>query len=84
MPSHETLERVKAIVASSLRLTPGVEIGDSMPLIGGEHDLDSLDILLVITNVEKDFGIKIPDRAVGRQAFASITTLAEFVEAHRA
>ena len=61
-----------------------VEIDDRMALVGGEHDLDSLDILLVITRIEKEFGIKIADRAVGRRAFTDVATLADFVEAQRA
>jgi acyl carrier protein len=51
-----------------------------MPLMGGEYDLDSLDVLLVVTNIEKEFGIKIADRQVGRQAFATVATLAAFVD----
>lgn len=84
MASPETLARVKRVVAESLRLESGGPLDDRMPLAGGEHDLDSLDILLVITRIEKEFGIKIADRSVGRRAFADITTLADFVEAQRA
>lgn len=80
MPSSATIDRVKQIVRDSLKLTPEAKMDDHMPLIGGEHDFDSLDVLLVVTNIEKEFGIKIPDRKVGRQVFTSIDTLAQFVE----
>lgn len=83
MASQDTIHRVKNVIRSSLKLGSDAAIGDDMPLIGGEHDLDSLDILLVITNIEKEFGITIPDRAVGRKAFTSVGVLAEFVDAQR-
>jgi acyl carrier protein len=83
MASPETLARVKKVVAESLRLDGNGALDDHMALAGGEHDLDSLDILLVITRIEKEFGIKIADRSVGRRAFADITTLADFVETQR-
>jgi len=80
MPSSATIDRVKQIVRDSLKLAPDARMDDHMPLIGGEHDFDSLDVLLVVTNIEREFGIKIPDRKVGRQVFSSINTLSEFVE----
>lgn len=83
MPDVQTLHRVKRIIRDSLKLGADADIGDAMPLIGGEYDLDSLDILLVVTNIEKEFAIKIPNEAVGREAFANVTTLAEFVESHQ-
>lgn len=64
-----------------LKLGPTAAIADDMPLIGGEYDLDSLDILLVVTNIEKEFAIRIPNESLGRAAFKSVATLADFVEA---
>src|SRR5262245_47058547 len=54
-----------------------------MPLIGGELDLDSLDILLIVSSIEKHFQIKIPNEVVGRWAFQKVSTLARFVEENR-
>lgn len=84
MASSTTLERVKSVIRCSLRLNPGTPVEDAMPLIGGEYDMDSLDILLVITNIEKEFGIQIQDKRVGREAFTSVNTLADFVESFQA
>lgn len=80
MPTAATLERVKRVVRDSLKISPDFPMDDQMPLIGGAHDLDSLDALLIVTNIEKEFKIKIPDRTVGRQVFGSIRSLADFVE----
>ncbi len=84
MASPSTLERVKTVIRVSLRLDAGTPLDDRMLLIGGEYDLDSLDILLVVTNIEKEFAIRIPDRRVGREAFKDIVALADFVEAQKA
>jgi acyl carrier protein len=78
--SSETLDRVRQILRSSLKLEPDAELAADMPLLGGEYDLDSLDVLLVITNIEKEFGLQIRDGTMDRSAFASLGTLAGFVD----
>lgn len=79
--SPETLDRVKSILRTSLNLGPDEELADDMPLVGGEYDLDSLDILLFVTSVEKDLGVKIREASMDRTAFRSIRAFAEYVEA---
>jgi 3-hydroxyacyl-[acyl-carrier-protein] dehydratase len=51
-----------------------------MPFFGGNVDLDSLDILLLVTSIEKEFGVKIPSSEVGKEVFQNVTTLATYVE----
>ncbi len=75
-----TLLRVKSVLRNSLKLDESAQLADDMPLVGGEYDLDSLDILLVITNIEKEFGVRISEGTMDRRAFATIRTLADFVE----
>ncbi len=81
-PTPETNERIKALLRRDLKLGEDAEVRDDTPLLGGEFDLDSLDVLLLVTSIEKEFGIKIPNEAVGQDAFANVTTLARFVEDH--
>ena len=76
----ETIQRVKSVLRSSLKLDEGAVLTDDMALMGGEYDLDSLDILLVITNIEKEFGVRIREGTMDRKAFTSLATLADFVE----
>ena len=78
--TDQTIQRVKTVLRTSLKLDDGAVLADDMPLVGGEYDMDSLDILLVITNVEKEFGVKISEGTMDRSAFATIRTLADFVE----
>jgi acyl carrier protein len=80
MPTPQTVERLAAILRRDLKLDPAMPLDASTPLLGGPHDMDSLDILLVITSVEKEFGTKIPNEAIGKNAFLSVGTLAEFLE----
>ena len=81
-PNQETLEQVKRVIRRDLKLGPDEPIADDMPLIGGELDLDSLDVLMLLTSLEKRFGIKVADREVGRAIFESVSTLAAYVEQH--
>ena len=82
VPSVETKQRVKAMLRRELKLGDEALVTDDTPLIGGDLDLDSLDVLLLVTGVEKEFRIKIPNEAVGEKAFSTVTTLALFVEDH--
>jgi 3-hydroxyacyl-[acyl-carrier-protein] dehydratase len=76
----QILDHLKAIVRRDLKLGPAARIPDDMPFFGGDVDMDSLDILLLVTSLEKEFGIKVPNVAVGRQVFDNIMTLARFVQ----
>jgi 3-hydroxyacyl-[acyl-carrier-protein] dehydratase len=76
----QIVERVKTIVRRDLKLGPTAAIADDMPFFGGDIDMDSLDILLLVTSIEKEFGIKVPNAAVGREVFESVATLTRFVQ----
>ncbi len=82
-PRPETLDRIKTIMQRDLKIASDEEIADDMPLAGGKLDLDSLDVLLLLTRVEKEFGIKLSDETDGRAAFENVTTLARYVDEHR-
>lgn len=77
-----TLERVKTIVRRDLKLGPDIAITDDMPFFGTEADVDSLDILLLLTSVEREFGIRIPSEKVGREVFENVGTLVRYIEQH--
>lgn len=80
MSSAETMNRVKRVIRTCLKVDEQVVLADTMPLVGGEYDLDSLDILLIVTELEKEFGVKFNDGAMGKSAFATVATLAAFIE----
>jgi acyl carrier protein len=80
MPSAETLNRVKKVIRACLKVDANTVLADDMPLVGGEYDLDSLDILLIVTELEKEFGVKIKEGTMGKAAFKDIATLGGFIE----
>ena len=80
---QDTLQKVKSILRRDLRLGETALIEDDMPLVGGPIDIDSIDILLLVSSLEKQFAIKIPNEVVGRSAFADVGTLAKYVTDNR-
>lgn len=82
MSSVETRSRIKEIIVESLHLegmTPeGIE--DDMLLWGEGLGLDSVDALELVVALEKEYGFKIENEEIDREALANVASLAEFVE----
>ncbi len=81
MSTPELRQKLKAIIVTSLRLE-GVDpasIADDSPLFGSGLGLDSIDALELVVAIEQNFGIKVADGEVGKEAFASVAALADFV-----
>ena len=68
------------LLRRDLKLGPDIPIPDDMPFVGTEADFDSLDILLLLGSIEKQFKIKIPSEAVGREIFRNVSTLAAYID----
>ena len=75
-------ENLKHLIVESLRLDGLTtdKIGDETPLFGPELGLDSVDALELVVALEKAYGIKIKSHEVDKNVFASVATLADFVE----
>lgn len=80
----DTLETIKTILRRDLKLGPDAVIADDKPFFGGDVDLDSLDMLLLVTSIEKQFKFKIPSEDVGRKVFETPLTLATYIDEHLA
>jgi acyl carrier protein len=76
---------VKQLLATGLRLelAPS-DIPDDSPIFGDGLGLDSIDALELVVLVEEKFHVSIPDEEGGRQAFASVSALVEFILSERA
>ncbi len=59
------------------------DIENDEPLFGDGLSLDSIDALELIVLLEKDYGIKLSDPQQGKEIFASVNTIAEFIEKNR-
>src|SRR3982751_3210788 len=79
-PKPTLLDHVKTILRRDLKLGPDAHIPDDMPFFGSDVDLDSLDMLLLVTSIEKEFGLKIPNEAVGRAVFENVSSLTQYVQ----
>jgi 3-hydroxyacyl-[acyl-carrier-protein] dehydratase len=74
------LEHVKTIMRRDLKLRPDMVIDETTPFFSSEADLDSLDILLLLTSIEKEFAIKIPSEEVGQAVFQNLKTLTDYLQ----
>jgi acyl carrier protein len=79
-----TIDRIRVILRRDLKLGEDATISDHMALAGGEFDLDSLDLLLLLTSIEKEFGIKVVEGSIKREAFATLASLSAFIESAQA
>lgn len=58
------------------------DIDATQPLFGDGLGLDSIDALELIVLMERDYGIKISDPGQGKQVFATLTTMAQYIQAN--
>jgi acyl carrier protein len=77
-----TAQRIKHLLIEKLNiegLTPD-SIDDAMPLFGEGPGLDSVDALELVVAIEKEFNIRIQSHEIGQEVFASVATLADYVD----
>jgi len=77
-PLVETL-RQQIIAALNLTDTTPDQIDPAAALFGAGLGLDSIDALELAVMIEKHYNIKITDITEGRQALASVKSMAEFI-----
>lgn len=76
---------LKQALVRGLRLPIAPEdIGNDMPLFGEGLGLDSIDVLELVLELERSFGVQIRDEQTGEQVLRSIDTIADFVVQERA
>jgi len=59
------------------------DIDENAPLFGEGLGLDSIDALELIVLMEKNYGIKLEDPKKGKEIFASIKTMAAYIQNHK-
>jgi acyl carrier protein len=78
-------EEIKRAIVESLRLPIPVEqIGDATSLYGDGLGLDSIDVLELVLEMERRFGVSITDDETGQRVLRSVDTIADFIVAERA
>jgi acyl carrier protein len=78
---EKLVTELKQLIIKALKLEDMApdDIDNDEPLFGEGLGLDSIDALELVVALEKSFGIKIPDEDVGRDAFGSVSVLADYV-----
>lgn len=75
---------IKHAIVRSLRLPmQPEEIGDTTPLFGDGLGLDSIDVLELVLEIERSFGVSITDEQTGAQVLRSVESIAQHIEAVR-
>ena len=77
-----TAQQLKTIIIAGLRIKDRTaeDLSDDQLLLGGDLEIDSIDILQLILEIERRFGIKLVDGAFDEGAWQSIRTLAAAVD----
>jgi acyl carrier protein len=75
-------EQLKPIILKSLRITDLTpqDLRDDQPLLGGELEIDSIDILQLVLEIERHFGIKLVQSNFNQKNLESIDALAAVIE----
>jgi len=83
LDQKEIKEQLKPLILSSLRITDKTpaQMDDDMPLLDGDWEIDSIDILQLIVDIEKKFGIKLVSGRFDRSAWQTIDTLTSAIHA---
>lgn len=76
-------EQLKSLIVQSLRMTDITpdQLRDDQPLMGSELEIDSIDILQLILDIERHFGIRLVTGKFEPGVWESINTLAAAIEA---
>jgi acyl carrier protein len=78
-------EDIKQAIVRSLRLPiTAAEIADDTPLFGEGLGLDSIDVLELVLELERSFGVLIGDEKTGIEVLRSVDTIAAFILKQRA
>jgi len=81
---HEDIkQQLKPLILKSLRITDmsPAELRDDQKLMGGELEIDSIDVLQLVLEIEKHFGIKLVTGKFDQEAWTDINSLAATIDA---
>jgi acyl carrier protein len=81
----ELLRELKIKIVEELQLkdvTPD-ELADDTPFFDRGLGLDSVDLLVLVALVDRDYGVEIFSRELGEKVFITISTLAAYIDEKR-
>ena len=81
-PSAHLKEEIKRAIVRSLRLPMAPEdIEDGVSLFGEGLGLDSIDVLELVLEIERTFGVSITDEQTGAKVLRSVNSIADYITA---
>jgi acyl carrier protein len=85
MPETANLkDEIKRAIVRSLRLPIAPEsIDDGASLFGDGLGLDSIDVLELVLEIERTFGVAISDEQTGAKVLRSVDSIADYINAAR-
>jgi acyl carrier protein len=84
-PSANLKDEIKRAIVRSLRLPMAPEdIEDGVSLFGEGLGLDSIDVLELVLEIERTFGVSITDEQTGAKVLRSVNSIADHITAARA
>jgi acyl carrier protein len=82
--SQDTLDRLKIVIVKSLGIQDRAHtLEASTELFGSMPELDSMAVVTLAVNLEREFDFEIDDEDFTGEVFETIGTLAEFVERNK-
>jgi acyl carrier protein len=82
--SQDTFDRVKVVLVKSLGIQDRAHtLEASTELFGSLPELDSMAVVTLAVNLEREFDFEIDDEDFTGDVFETIGTLAEFVEKNK-
>jgi acyl carrier protein len=79
--SQDTLDRLKVVLVKTLGIQDRAHtLEASTELFGSMPELDSMAVVTLAVNLEREFDFEIDDEDFNGEVFETIGTLAEFVE----
>jgi acyl carrier protein len=83
-PSANLKQEIKQAIVRSLRLPIAPDaIEDGVSLFGEGLGLDSIDVLELVLEIERTFGVSISDEQTGNRVLRSVDTIAAHITAIR-
>ena len=82
--SQDTFDRVKVVIVKTLGIQDRADtLEASTELFGSLPELDSMAVVTLAVNLEREFDFEIDDEDFTGEVFETIGTLAEFVEQNK-
>lgn len=82
MQRKDIRDQLKPLILNSLRmedLTPA-DLPDDQPLLDGDLEINSVDVLQLVLDIERHFGIRLVTAEFQREAWKTVDSLAATIE----